>query len=206
MDLLFYVLLLGAPLLLVVALIKGPAADGNRRPFGVQRAVGTLAVVAAIIPGVWLLTSGSLRVQEGLWVLLDLSFPICVALPAVLPHSPIRSVCTVVGALLLAVFCFLGGFSIGLFYVPAAVVLFFAGMTGRLSEVAGASDATLLDLATLTERLQSPDPMVREDAISVIGDRGPAAGTAVGALRPLLEDPVRRVRIRAKWALQRLGN
>ena len=59
--------------------------------------------------------------------------------------------------------------------------------------------------AFLLEQLGSPDPEVRDQAIIALGDRGPASRHAEPALRALLNDPVSRVRTRAKWALETIA-
>ena len=58
--------------------------------------------------------------KEGLWVLIPLSFPVVVTLlPLVFPKQAVR-----IGAsIIIWLFAILGGFSIGLFYIPSAVVL-----------------------------------------------------------------------------------
>ncbi len=57
--------------------------------------------------------------KEGLWVLIPLSFPLIVTLlPLVFPRQVVRIGATVV----LWAFAIIGGFSIGLFYIPAALV------------------------------------------------------------------------------------
>lgn len=61
------------------------------------------------------------------------------------------------------------------------------------------------DIATLREGLRSPHAEMREHCASIIGDRGPEALAAVPELEALLRDPVRRVRARAKWALETIA-
>ncbi len=60
----------------------------------------------------------------------------------------------------------------------------------------------LVDVATLRAGLRSPDPGVRERSASTLGDRGAAAFEALPELEQLLRDPVRQVRMRAKWAIE----
>ena len=59
--------------------------------------------------------------------------------------------------------------------------------------------------AVLLEQLRSPDPMVRQQAVIALGDRGAASRDAEPALRALLNDPVSYVRSRAKWALEAIA-
>jgi len=59
--------------------------------------------------------------------------------------------------------------------------------------------------AFLLEQLRSPDPNARDEAIIALGDRGAASRDAEPALRALLNDPVSRVRTRAKWALETIA-
>jgi HEAT repeat protein len=58
----------------------------------------------------------------------------------------------------------------------------------------------------LIDALGARDDHAREKAIMLIGDRGPPAAQAAPALRRLLDDSERRIRIRAEWALERIGN
>jgi len=58
--------------------------------------------------------------------------------------------------------------------------------------------------AFLIDNLGSLDDRARERAIIVLGDRGPPAKAAVPLLRTMLDDPKRRIRIRAEWALERI--
>jgi hypothetical protein len=59
--------------------------------------------------------------------------------------------------------------------------------------------------AFLIQNLGARDTMTREQAIILLGDRGPSEKEALPRLRAMLDDPSRRVRIRAAWALQRIG-
>ena len=58
------------------------------------------------------------------------------------------------------------------------------------------------DFATLRDGLSSPDAKVREHSISRLGDRGADARGVLPELHSLLDDPVRIVRVRAKWAIE----
>ena len=128
-GLLYRIILFGSPLLFVAVLIVRPrAADGSRFP-RTQRWVAIATVVATVIPGVWLLASGGLGPSDG-WVLLDLLVPIVLALPSVFTRVTQRTMYTAAAALMLAVCCFLAGFSIGPFYTPAAALLLVAGTIG----------------------------------------------------------------------------
>lgn len=58
------------------------------------------------------------------------------------------------------------------------------------------------DLATLRTGLRSPDAITREQSASMLGDLGAEAAAALPDLESLLHDPVRVVRMRAKWAIE----
>jgi HEAT repeats len=58
--------------------------------------------------------------------------------------------------------------------------------------------------AFLMRNLDARSDDTREWAIILLGDRGPAAKEAVPALKAMLDDPARRIRIRAAWALERI--
>ena len=58
--------------------------------------------------------------------------------------------------------------------------------------------------AFLIENLRSLDDRTREKAIILLGDRGPSESEAIPLLRGMVEDPNRRIRIRAEWALERI--
>jgi hypothetical protein len=58
----------------------------------------------------------------------------------------------------------------------------------------------------LIENLRSLDDRAREKAIILLGDRGPSEKEAIPLLRAMLEDPNRRIRIRAEWALERIDS
>lgn len=128
--LLYRVILVGAPILFVAVLIMQPrVAEGSRFPL-VQRAFGIAAVGAAVIPGAWLLVSGTLSSDNGWVVLIDLSIPIGLTLASVVTRVRERTLCTAAGALMLAICCILGALSIGPFYTPAATLLIVAGAIG----------------------------------------------------------------------------
>lgn len=58
--------------------------------------------------------------------------------------------------------------------------------------------------AFLIENLRSLDARAREKAIILLGDRGPSEKDAIPLLLAMVEDPSRRIRIRAEWALERI--
>ncbi len=60
-------------------------------------------------------------------------------------------------------------------------------------------------LAFWLEELKSADPLIREEAIAVLTDAGPAAREAVPRLEALLKDEHRHVRIHAALALWRIA-
>lgn len=61
------------------------------------------------------------------------------------------------------------------------------------------------DLETLRAGLHSSSPETRERCASLLGDRGPAALAVLKDLEPLIQDPDRRVRSRAQWAVAAIG-
>src|SRR5689334_9037031 len=65
-------------------------------------------------------------------------------------------------------------------------------------------DATA-STAFLIDNLRSLDDGVREKAIILLGDRGPSEREAIPLLRAMLDDSNRQIRVRAEWALQRIG-
>jgi hypothetical protein len=135
MGLLFQVVLAGAPLLFIAALVMHPFVAKGSRFSRVQRAIAILAIAATVIPGVWLLASGSLRSEmrsEPVRILVVLLVPIGFALPSVFTRMSIRTISTAASALVLAAFCLISGFSIGLAYLPAAALLLLAGMVGLI--------------------------------------------------------------------------
>ncbi|HWG44721.1 MAG TPA: HEAT repeat domain-containing protein [Gemmataceae bacterium] len=60
-------------------------------------------------------------------------------------------------------------------------------------------------LAFWLEELKSDDPLIREEAIAVLADAGPAARAAVPRLETLLKDQQRSVRTQAALALWRIA-
>jgi hypothetical protein len=58
--------------------------------------------------------------------------------------------------------------------------------------------------AFLMQNLKGRSDDHREWAIILLGDRGGDAREAVPALKSLLDDPTRRIRVRAAWALERI--
>jgi hypothetical protein len=60
--------------------------------------------------------------------------------------------------------------------------------------------------AFLIENLRSLDDRTREKAIILLGDRGSSEKEAIPLLRGMVEDPNRRIRIRAEWALERIDS
>ena len=135
MGLLFEIVITAAPILFVAVLIMWRLAARGSRFSQAQRAFAALAILAAVIPGVWLLTSGNLRSElreDAGIIVIVLSIPIVVALPSVFTHGWLRTLCAAAGALTLAAFCLVSGFSIGLAYVPAAALLIVAGIIGLI--------------------------------------------------------------------------
>jgi hypothetical protein len=59
-----------------------------------------------------------------------------------------------------------------------------------------------LDIGALITGLGSSEPDVRMQSATILGDRGALAAGALPHLERLLNDPVRVVRMRAKWALE----
>ncbi len=72
-------------------------------------------------------THATLLEENGAFALIPLMIPVLMAsTPMIFPHSWVR-----VGAtILLALFVFIAGFSIGLFYVPSAVLMYVATLSG----------------------------------------------------------------------------
>jgi len=58
----------------------------------------------------------------------------------------------------------------------------------------------------LIQSLSAHNERTREKAIILLGDRGPSEREALPKLKTMVRDPSRRVRIRAAWALQRIGD
>ncbi len=139
MSVLFNVVLLGAPLLFVAALLmRRKVARGSRFPRA-QRVIASLAVAAAIAPGIWLLVTASytdgqtLVAVNGAGVLILILIPIGLAVPSLATSGSSRTMRTAIGALAMAIFCFVTGFSIGPLYAPAAALLILAGATGLIT-------------------------------------------------------------------------
>jgi hypothetical protein len=136
MTILFSFVLYGTSLLFVAVLVMRRQMAGASRFSGTQRVIASLALVAAVIPGVWLLTSSSysdgqsLLHANGPIVFIDLLIPIGLALPSVFARSARRTLYTATGALVLGAFCLITGFSIGPVYLPAAALLLVAGAAG----------------------------------------------------------------------------
>jgi HEAT repeat protein len=74
--------------------------------------------------------------------------------------------------------------------------------TARREELLGCASP---DLQSCIAKLDDPDAAAREEAADVLGEMGPSAAAARGALLRATSDPDRRVRARASWALGRLG-
>jgi hypothetical protein len=109
------------------------AAIGAFAPLGQTTTVGSGGLDGT--PVVERTTSVSLVSYEGLWVLGLLAVPVTIAMMAVLiPRRGVR----VASTALLWVFCVLGLASVGLFFVPAAVLMTVAAAT---------SDRTTTDLS-----------------------------------------------------------
>src|SRR5262249_29676663 len=60
--------------------------------------------------------------------------------------------------------------------------------------------------ASLIRCLRARDESTLEKAVILLGDRGPSAKEALPELRRLVDEATWRVRIRAEWAVQRIGN
>jgi hypothetical protein len=139
MTTLFNFVLLGAPLLFVAVLVMRRRSADDSKFSGVQRVIAGLGVISAVASGVRLLTSPSysdgqtLLEVNGPWVFVVLLIPIALTLPSVIAGSSTRTLYTASCALALSIFCFISGFSIGFFYVPAAALLVVAGAVGLVS-------------------------------------------------------------------------
>jgi uncharacterized membrane protein len=133
MGLLFEIVISAAPILFVAALImRRFVARGSRFP-RVQRAVGALALAAAVTPGIWLMASGKLRSElreSVLTVFVALTIPIVLCLPPLIARRSVRTLWTASAAVVLAAFCLVGGFSIGPLYTPADALMIAAGVIG----------------------------------------------------------------------------
>jgi hypothetical protein len=58
----------------------------------------------------------------------------------------------------------------------------------------------------LIENLRHRSDDAREKAIILLGNRGPSEKEALSYLAPLVNDPSRRIRIRAEWAIERISD
>ena len=129
------VIILALVVLVVVFLVPSPGHPPGSRGARAQMVLIGLAVAAAIAPGLFFLTvpmGGRTLVQaEGSDAFLPLIVPIVLtAIPAMARHPDSRTrVCASLGALLGGL-CWIAGFSIGFFYVPAAILLVGAAMVG----------------------------------------------------------------------------
>src|ERR1041385_6055182 len=132
-GLLYPFVLLGALLLLITGLAMRRWDARGTLLSGTQRVIAGLAVAAAIIPGIWLLATGALRSSGSLSVTIDLLIPVALTVPSTIPSLRARTSFTAACALALGVFCFLGGFSIGPLYLPAAALLVVLGVIGLAS-------------------------------------------------------------------------
>ena len=105
-----------------------------------------LALGAAVFVLVWPLYAGfgldgsvvkraTLLAVNGAWVLIPVTIPVAIAcLPLLFRRRWVR----VTTAILLSVFSFISGFTIGLFYVPAAILLAVAACFASESDRADA--------------------------------------------------------------------
>jgi len=102
-----------------------------------------LALAAGIFLLVWPVYSGfdgvnatraTLLQVNGPWALLPVFFPVFVALlPVVFKRQFVR----IIAAVVLVAFSFIAGFSIGLFYIPAAVVMVLAACVPDAARLRG---------------------------------------------------------------------
>lgn len=132
-GLLYPGVLLGALLVFAAALIMREWDAQSSKFSRAQRAIAGLAVVGAVSPGVWLLTSDALRGDNRFVVCVDLLIPVGLTLLPVMAGSSMRTLYAAGCALVLGIFCLLGGASIGPLYLPAAAVLVLAGAVGIAS-------------------------------------------------------------------------
>ena len=91
--------------------------------FAVVPVEGEVSAASSGGPAVVTHTSSTLLETEGTSVLVVLALP---AVPAIVALARRRRTTTLVAAWVTTVFCLLGSMTIGLFYVPAAVLLFLA--------------------------------------------------------------------------------
>jgi len=134
MGLLFQLVLIGAPIELLAALLIRPGAVPGSTLSRAQRATGALAILAAVIPGVWFFASGSFRGESIPWMIVLLSIPILATLAPALTPLRFRTIGIAGGALAMAAFCLIGAMSIGILYLPAAAFLLIAGIIGLIPQ------------------------------------------------------------------------
>jgi hypothetical protein len=73
-------------------------------------------------------TTATLLEVNGQWAIVPVLLPVVVALvPVIFPHRVIR----IIAAVILGAFAAIAGFSIGLFYIPAALAMVAAASIGR---------------------------------------------------------------------------
>lgn len=111
--------------------IQATAVEAKMKTWLTSASFG-LALVAAIFLLVWPVYSGfdgvrithaTLLHVNGSWVIVPVCFPVVIALlPLVFRRQAIR----IVAAILLCGFSFITGFTIGRFYLPAAVTMLLA--------------------------------------------------------------------------------
>ncbi len=80
-----------------------------------------------------------------------------------------------------------------------------AQLANQAPEPAPSASVAALDLQSVITGLHSPDPNVRHHSATALGDRGALAIGALPELAALQRDPDRAVRMRAKWALETIG-
>jgi hypothetical protein len=85
---------------------------------------GAAAIFLLVVPVYWgSLGSGTLIEQNGKWVIVPVMFPVLAAfLPVVFRNQAVR----VIATLLISSFVTISSISIGLLYLPAALVMFLA--------------------------------------------------------------------------------
>jgi hypothetical protein len=100
--------------------------------FGIALAVSSLLLVVPSYTTQW--GHATMLEVNGPNVLIPLAVPILIAAaPVVFPKRSLRAV----AAIALGAFCLIGGFSIGLFYIPSAVIMAGAAASRPLSGSAG---------------------------------------------------------------------
>jgi hypothetical protein len=115
----WWVILAAAAVVIAVALLIAPTG------------ISETCTAASGGPEVCTQVTTSMLSGEGLWVLAPLSVPaLTCLLPAILPA---RWIGNLVAAALL-VFCFLTGFSIGLFFLPVAVAALVLALSAHRSQ------------------------------------------------------------------------